>query len=307
MNAFDHDEVTILASDDGEPVALHHFGGPADGPPLLLSHGNGLNVGMWAAAVPELVRHHRCYGVDLRGHGRARPTRTDYEVGRERFAADIVTAVRAIGGPVAFAGHSLGAASAVQAVLLADQRSNELFTGMWLFEPVLVPDGFERGDGPSFLVEMSRRRRMDFESVEDAIDRFRSKPPYAGCHPDAVRGYVEIGTVETESGVRLSCRGEDEARVFETMATLDFDRLAAVGLPALLVSGAAADEANALPPKLAPLVAEAMGPTARWVEFDGLSHFGPMEDPVRIARSIVEFFASLDPGATSTDDRSSTN
>ncbi len=302
MSVFEHDEITILTSEDGEPVALHDFGGPADGPPLLLSHGNGLNVGMWAAVVPELIRHHRCYGLDLRGHGRSRPATPDYQVGRERFAADIVAAVRAIGGPVAFAGHSLGAASAVQATLLAEPGPKELFTGLWLFEPVLVPDGFERGDGPSFLIEMSRRRRMDFDSVDDAVSRFRSKPPYATCHPDAVRGYVDIGTVETASGVRLSCRGEDEARVFETMATLDFDRLASIGLPALLVSGAAADEANALPPKLAPLVAEAMGSSARWIEFDGLSHFGPMEDPEIIARSIIDFFAQLGASSAGTAD-----
>lgn len=290
MNAFGDHEVTILTSTDGEPIALHDFGGPDGGRPLLLSHGNGLNAGMWAAALPELTRHVRCFGVDLRGHGRARPTTEHYSVARERFADDIVTAVDAIGGPVDFAGHSLGAASAVLAAVL-HPRPSELFTGLWLFEPVLVPDGYERtGDGPSFLIEMSRRRRMEFDSVEDAVARFRSKPPFSNCHPAAVEGYVRVGTVDTGSGVRLSCRGEDEARVFETMASLDFDRLASIGLPAVVASGAAADEANALPPKLAPLVAEALGPTADWVEFDGLSHFGPMEAPEVIAQSILGFF-----------------
>lgn len=296
MTAFDFDDVTMLASDDGEPVALHDLGGPPDGPNLLLSHGNGLNVGMWAAAVPELTTHFRCYGVDLRGHGRARPNAPGYPVGREQFAADIITAIDAIGGPVCFAGHSLGAASAVQACLLDSSDPSQLFTGLWLFEPVLVPDGFERGEGPSFLIEMSRKRRMEFDSVDDAIDRFCSKPPFSTCDPLAVRGYVEVGTIPAGNGVRLSCEGEDEARVFETMATLDFARLASIGVPTTVVSGAAADVANALPPKLAPLVAEAMGPWARWVEFDGLSHFGPMEAPKQIARSITDFFEGvLDP------------
>ncbi len=289
MSAFGYDDVTLVTSDDGETVAVHDFGGPADGPPLLLSHGNGLNAGMWAAALPELTTRFRCHGVDLRGHGRARPTVEGYSVDRERFAADIVAAVTAIGGPVCFAGHSLGAASATLACLLHPSPAS-LFTGLWLFEPVLVPDDYDRGEGPSFLVEMSRRRRMEFESAADAVSRFRSKPPFSGCHPRAVDGYVEVGTIETGNGVRLSCRGEDEARVFETMATLDFGRLGAVDLPTLVASGAAADVANALPPKLAPLVAEAMGDNARWIEFDGLSHFGPMEAPARIARSIVGFF-----------------
>ena len=286
---FERDDVTMLRSRDGEPIALHDFGGSGDGPPLLLSHGNGLNAGMWAAALPVLTTRFRCYGLDLRGHGRSRPSVEDYSIERARFAEDIVTAVEAVGGPVRFAGHSLGAASAVVAAR-DHPPADELFTGLWLFEPVLVPDGYDRGgDGPSFLIEMSRRRRMDFDSVEDAVERFRSKPPYSGCDAASVVGYVEVGTVPTDDGVRLSCRGEDEARVFESMASLDFGQLQGIEVPALLVSGAAVDEANALPPKLAPLVADALG-RGRWVEHQGLSHFGPMEAPEAMARSIIDFF-----------------
>ncbi len=293
MSAFEHDEVSVLTSADGEPVALHDFGGSAEGPPLLLSHGNGLNAGMWAPALPALAPHFRLYGLDLRGHGRSRPTREDYSVAREDLAGDVVAAVEAIGGPVAFAGHSLGAASAVMAA--RDHPSAQrLFRGLWLFEPVLVPDDLERrpGDGPSALVEMSRRRRMDFDSIDDAITRFRSKPPYSLCDPRSVEGYVEIGTFPTEGGVRLSCRGEDEARVFGSMATISFDQLATIEIPALVVSGAAINEANALPPKLAPRIADALG-RGEWHEVEGLSHFGPMEAPEAMARSIVEFFERL--------------
>jgi pimeloyl-ACP methyl ester carboxylesterase len=293
MRTFESDEVTILPSVDGEPVALHDFGGRADGPPLLLSHGNGLNAGMWAGALPTLGRRFRCYGLDLRGHGRARPVDEHYSVARRCFAGDIVTAVEAIGGPVCYAGHSLGAASAVVAAR-DHEAPGRLFTGLWLFEPVLVPDDFDReGDGPSFLIELSRRRRMDFDSVDDAVARFTSKPPYSLCDPVSVRGYVEIGTHPIESGVRLSCRGEDEARVYERSEGIDFSTLGVIELPALVLSGAAANEANALPPKLAPLVAEALG-RGRWVEFDGLSHFGPMEDPEAMARSIIGFFLDGD-------------
>ncbi|MEM9566653.1 MAG: alpha/beta hydrolase [Actinomycetota bacterium] len=294
MSVFDHDEVSVLTSADGEPVALHDFGGADDGPPLLLSHGNGLNAGMWAAALPTLAPHFRLYGLDLRGHGRSRPTRRDYSVAREDLAGDVVAAVEAIGGPVAFAGHSLGAASAVTAAR-SHPSPDRLFRGLWLFEPVLVPDDLDRsGDGPSALIEMSRRRRMDFGSVEDAISRFRSKPPYSLCDARSVAGYVEIGTYPTEGGVRLSCRGEDEARVFGTMATVDFNQLAAIDVPALVVSGAAVNEANSLPPKLAPRIAEALG-HGEWLEVDGLSHFGPMEAPEAVAGSIVGFFGRL-PG-----------
>lgn len=292
MTAFEHDEVTILTSTDGEPIALHDFGwsgaGDPAGPPLLLCHGNGLNAGMWAGALPTLTTRFHCYGLDLRGHGRSRPVEVDYSVARRSFADDVVTAVEAIGGPVHYAAHSLGAASAVVAAL-HHPEPEQLFTGLWLFEPVLIPTGFNRdGQGPSQLVEMSRRRRMDFDSVADAVERFRSKPPYSLCHPASVEGYVEVGTVPTDNGVRLSCRGEDEARVFETAEDFDFARLASIELPAQVVAGAAINEANALPPRVAPLVAEALG-NARWVGHAGLTHFGPMEAPAEMARSIIGF------------------
>ncbi|MEL7158856.1 MAG: alpha/beta fold hydrolase [Actinomycetota bacterium] len=256
-----------------------------------MSHGNGLNVGMWAAALPHLQTRFRCFGIDLRGHGRSRPTRPDYGVARMLFAGDVVTAIDAIGEPVRFVGHSLGAAASVYAAI-ADSSP---FVALWLFEPVLIPVGYDTGgDGPSFLIAISRKRRMTFDSVDDAHRRFMSKPPYSGCDPVAVRGYVEVGTAVTDDGVRLTCRGEDEARVYESGEPIDFATLAVIDRPVVVASGAAADEANALPPKLAPVVAQAI-PGARWEEYEGLSHFGPMEDPAAMARSITEHFTTIDP------------
>ncbi len=293
-SAFEQDTVTQLTSADGEPVALHDFGGRADGPPLLLGHGNGLNAGMWAAAIPHLAERFHCYGVDLRGHGQARAQRDGYAITPEAFAADITAAATAIGRPVCYAAHSLGAATGTLAAL----DNPELFAGLFLFEPVLIPDGFEHPlDGPALLVELARRRRVDFDSIEDAVTRFRSKPPFAGCDERAVAGYVEVGTHPTPEGVRLSCRAEDEARTFAGLWTVDFSRLQALQMPVMVVAGGVTTKANSLPPLLAAGVAQAIA-GARLVELDGISHFGPMEDPLTIARLIVDFFSEngqLDP------------
>ncbi|MEM8922852.1 MAG: alpha/beta hydrolase [Actinomycetota bacterium] len=289
-SVFAVDDVTILTSTDGEPIALHDFGGDGPGPPLLLSHGNGLNAGMWAAALPALRERYRCFGLDLRGHGRCRPVDPDYSIDSARFADDIRCAIEAIGGPVRYAAHSLGAASAVTAAM----TDTSPFVGLWLFEPVLLPTGFERnGDGPGPLIDISRRRRMNFDSVDDAFERFVSKPPFAGCDPTAVRGYVELGTRPIDEGVRLSCRGVDEARVFESVVPFDFAALGAIDRPTVLASGAAANTLNALPPVLAPLVAEAI-PGAVWEEHQGLSHFGPMERPDLMVESITALFDRID-------------
>jgi pimeloyl-ACP methyl ester carboxylesterase len=278
--------VAFLTSADGEPVALHDFGG--DGPALLFGHGNGLNAGMWFAAISHLRHRFHCYGIDLRGHGACRPASTDYAVNRERFADDVLTCVDALGAPVFYGGHSLGGAAAVHAAV----RRPDAFSGLWLFEPVVIPEGFEKADGgqPHFLVDAARRRRMEFDSVDDAFQRLSSKPPFDSCDPVAVRAYVEIGTYPIEGGrVRLSCQGEDEARVYQAADPLDYTRLATIETPAVIASGGVADEAHAVPAQLARFVAEALG-NAELEPHPGVSHFGPMEAPREMAASIIEHF-----------------
>jgi pimeloyl-ACP methyl ester carboxylesterase len=273
---------TTLVTSDGEPATLHDLGG--DGPPLLLTHGNGLNAGMWATVVPHLRPHFRCHGLDFRGHGGSRPTRDGFSVERSRFVDEVLAAVDAVGGPpVVAAGHSLGGAT----LLRAEVARPGTFVGLWLFEPVVVPVGFPRPEGgPAMLIEMSRRRRMAFDSVEEAFSRFRSKPPYSDCEEAAVRAYVELGTYPLpDGGVRLSCSGDTEARIFESGGEVDFATLAAVTCPVAVALGANVAVGNDLPPRVAPLVAEAL-PDGHLERFEHLTHFGPMEDGSLVAAAI---------------------
>lgn len=280
---FQHHTLRVLSSADGEPVGLHDFGG--QGPALLLTHGNGLNSGMWAAALPHLTERFHCFGVDLRGHGAAREVSDNYSVDRARFGDDILACVNTVGAPVRVAGHSLGGAAAIHAALVRPQA----FASLWLFEPVMIPTGLDRTTfgGPAKLVELSRKRRMEFDSIDDAVDRLSSKPPFAGCDGYAVRGYLEIGSYPVEGGIRLACEGANEARVFETASETDFSRLAAVRVPSLVASGGNTDAANDLPPKVAPMIAEALG-NGTWEEHPWVSHFGPMEAPRTIANNIIK-------------------
>src|SRR5918998_6234495 len=96
-------DIRQLRDDDGEHAALHDLGG--DGPALLLTHGNGLNVGMWATVVPHLRATFHCYGLDFRGHGASRQTHERIPVERHWFTAEVLAAVDAIGGGAAPAGR----------------------------------------------------------------------------------------------------------------------------------------------------------------------------------------------------------
>ncbi|MFN0089964.1 MAG: alpha/beta fold hydrolase [Acidimicrobiales bacterium] len=272
----------ILHSADGEAIALHDLGG--DGRPLLLTHGNGLNAGMWAAVAPLLRTRFRLFGLDFRGQGAAGPGRPGLSVERARFAEDVRAALAEIGdAPALSAGHSLGGVASIKAELTWPGT----FEALWLYEPVLIPDDFERPAGAQErLVEASLRRRQEFDSVDDAYERFRSKPPFDGCRPEAVRAYTEIGTYpRPDGGVALSCTGETEARVFSTGEPQNFADYRAITCPTVIACGGTAPLGEP-PAMVAPLVAAALG-AGRLERFEHLTHFGPMEDPETIAASIL--------------------
>ena len=211
-----------LRDDDGEHAALHDLGG--DGPALLLAHGNGLNAGMWATVVPHLFATFHCFALDFRGHGASLQAHEKIPVERHWLTDEVVAAVEAIGGaPVLAAGHSLGAAT----LLRAEQRHPGTLKACWAFEPVLIPDTWDAAPPPSSLVESSRRRRLVFASVQEAFDRFRSKPPFANCEPEAVWAYIEQGSApQSDGSVKLTCSGETEANIYETNERLDFSQFA---------------------------------------------------------------------------------
>jgi len=279
--------IRYLTGSDGAAAALHDLGG--DGPPLLLTHGNGLNAGMWATAVPVLRTRFHCHGLDFRGHG-ASPTHDDtMSVDRDRFVDEVLGAVDLLGGgPIVAAGHSLGAVT----LLRAELRRPGTFRALWVFEPVMVPPEMGADRAPTMLIEASRRRRLEFDSVDDAVGRFCSKPPYSQCQPEAVRAYVETGTYPLADGrVRLSCSGEIEARIYESNERRPLDELAAVTCPVVVAAGAEIAMGNDIPPLVAPLIARALG-NGRLQLFDGLTHFGPMEDGPVVAAAVIDHLAA---------------
>ncbi len=248
-----------------------------------MTHGNGLNAGMWATVVPHLQDTFRCWGLDFRGHGASRPQHDDMSVDRDRFTDEVLAAVNALGGePVLAAGHSLGAAC----LLMAEMHQPGTYRGLYLYEPVLVPEGFPRPDSEHALVVASRRRRIRFATVDEAYERFMSKPPFSLCQPEAVRAYVELGTYPSgDDAVRLSCSGDTEARIYESGVPMDYSTFGAITCPTVVARGDSPAQWNDIPPQMAQPIAEALG-NGRLEAFAELSHFGPMENGERVAKSI---------------------
>lgn len=270
---------------DGVEIEVHDLGG--DGPPVLLCHATGFHGLVWEPLARRLDGFHR-WSMDMRAHGDS-TTPTDRPLEWYGFADDILSVVDALHLDRPFAvGHSKGAA----ALLLAEESRPGTFRSMWLYEPVVVPSEFAVGpsiDNP--LSQGALRRRATFASRDEAFDNYASKPPFSTLHPEVLRHYVDHGfTDDPEGTVSLKCAPQDEAQVYaHGMSHEAFDSLTDVHCPVTIAAG----HGDVPPGAFAPAIAAAL-PAGRLATFEDLAHFGPLEDPARIAAAILEAFATVD-------------
>lgn len=270
-------------STDGVRLAVHELGSPdPDARPLLLCHATGFHGRVWRALADELPGR-RCLALDFRGYGDS--TEPDGELTWEGFGRDVLAVVDALDlGPVQAVGHSKGGA----AILLAEQERPGTIDRAVCYEPIVFPP-MEGPSGPNHLAEITKKRREAFDSFDDAIANFSSKPPLALLRSDVLDDYVRHGfTQQADGSVRLKARREHESKTYETgSAHGGFARLGEVACPVLVAHGGDADG----PALIAALVADAL-PEGELRAFPDLGHFGPLEDPARFATLVAEFLGA---------------
>lgn len=276
-------------STDGVAVALHDLGG--DGPPLLLAHATGFAGRIWEPVRAHLPGWH-CLAFDARGHGASRTPETA-DLSWLRVADDVLAAVDAFGlqGCVA-AGHSMGAA----ALLLAELARPGTFRALYCYEPVTSPIDTDEPLRDHVLAEMTLRRRDRFPSRDAARANFAAKPPFDACTPDSLDAYLDQCWVRTGNPAEpdertLACRRDDESTFYRLgRAHGLYERLGGVACPVVVAAGVVEPGA---PSSFAARVVERL-PQAQLMRYDDLGHFGPQQDPARIA---ADLDAALRPWA----------
>ncbi|MDP8938201.1 MAG: alpha/beta hydrolase [Actinomycetota bacterium] len=272
-------------STDGVEVAVHDLGG--DGPPLLLAHAAGLCGGVFGPLASRLGGRFRCWALDFRGHGDS-ITPEEVDFAWSGLADDALAGLDHLGLEGAYGvGHSSGGA----ALLDAEARRPGTFSALWCFEAIVWPEPPPLAPRMA-LIEGALRRRETFPSRSDAYAHFAAKPPLAALDPDALRAYVECGFADDDAGdgsVRLKCRREAEAAVYRQGLTHDgFARLGDVTCDAVVAVGA---NSPAIGLDVARAQAAAL-PRGRLEVFDGLGHFGPLEDPDAVAGAVLRAFGA---------------
>jgi len=278
-----------VTTSDGVAIAVHDLGG--HGAPLLFAHATGFHGMVFAPVARLLQGQFHCYSVDLRGHGDSgMPPEMDFDW--HGFARDALATVDGMGLTRPFGvGHSGGGAG----LLLAEQARPGTFRALYLFEPIVFPPAgpFPGAGNGNPLADSARRRREVFDSRQGALDNYASKPPFDELDPEALRAYVDHGFADLDDGrVRLKCRGETEASVYENSLGHDaYDHLPEVRCPVTVACGGGSETFRA---ELVEALVEHL-PHARAEIVSGVGHFGPLEDPRLLARSIRSAFATEGP------------
>ena len=279
-----------IDSTDGVRLAIYDLGG--DGPDVILSHATGFCAEAWSPLADALVGTHR-WSLDFRAHGRStRPI--DGDLSWNGVADDVLTLVDQAGLTRPFGvGHSMGGA----ALMLAELTRPGLFSGIWAFEPIVIPpDLFPHEPGTddplsNSLSASAARRRTTFESLDAARSNFSSKPPMSSFDPRALEGYLHGGFEELADGsITLRCRSTDEAQFYLMGGQHSaYEGLPLIDVPTWVVQGA---ETGPGPAMFAPRIAERI-PGATLVPHHELSHFGPFEAPETLAAEINDAVRSV--------------
>ena len=269
-------------------VAAYDLGG--EGPDVVLVHATGFCAAVWAP-MAERLEGCRVVALDVRGHGRS--SVPEHGMEWSGTADDVLAVVDHFGldHPVGL-GHSMGGA----ALLLAEQARPGTFAGLWVFEPIVMPEWFVHqgpggGDGSNPLAEGARRRRPTFASADEAFANFAAKPPMMLLAPEALAAYVTYGfEPQADGSVTLRCRPEVEAANYEMGARHDgFAHLGEVQCPVVVLRGS---DRMPGPAGFASDIADAL-PAGVLEDHPELFHFGPLEDPPAMAASALRFVGSV--------------
>jgi pimeloyl-ACP methyl ester carboxylesterase len=275
---------------DGVGIAFYDLGGT--GQRVLLVHATGFCSAVLTPLAAGLGDGTHCVALDERAHGSSdRPASEDF--GWQGFAADVLAVVDHMGlDKVTAFGHSCGAA----ALLLAEEARPGTFAALYCYEPIIYPGIVPltpRLEGNP-LASSALRRRETFPSRAEALTNFSTKAPFELLDARVLEAYVNNGFASGPEGIHLRCRRDDEAQVYaHSLAHAAYAHLDRVRCPVRLACGARTDAVGG---DLLELFAARL-PDNTVEVFADLGHFGPLEDPDAVARSLVTWMTDTDtPG-----------
>jgi len=283
--------------DLGGPVHYVDFGGPADGPAVVLVHGLGGSHLNWDLFAPLLTPHARVWALDLPGFGRSEPSGRKTSVQAnvavlQRFLAEVVDE------PAVLVGNSMGG---MISLLTAGERPDAV-TGLVLLDPA-VP-GPRRALDPLVAVTFAlyalpfvgERFLWWRRTRQSAVARVREMLSLCGVDPDDLPPEV-IDRSVTLLEEREDVEGMDKAFLVAARSLVKLlvdprryrKAMASIDDPVLLVHG----DRDRLVPVAAARETARRHPAWTYLELPGVGHVPQLQVPERLAPEVLDWMRTV--------------
>ena len=226
--------------------------GPADGPPVLLLHGDLGNTEEFDNVVPALVAAgYRTVAFDARGRGRS--TWGDRPITYEQMAADALGLLDYLGiDRTDVVGWSAGAMLALELVIHDPERLGRVV----LYGGAFSPDGVYAEPQPSDQLPPFENLVADYQRLSPEPERFEELLEVLGALAAVAPNYSE-------------------------------EELGSIAVPVLVLAGA---QEEFIKPEHTRRMAELI-PGAELVIMPGTGHFAPFARPEEFNRIVLAFLA----------------
>lgn len=288
---------SCFVSIGNEPYHYLDFGGEGL-PPLIFVHGTGFHAWLWAPYAEALSDQFHCYAVDQRWHGDS--TRAERPFDWIHNGDDLAGFVSELGlvKPF-FVGHSMGCVS----IAFAEARHPGTVGRAVFVDPIIMGENYYT---VAFTLEnhsmaaRTMKRRVVWDSHDQMIGTYGSKPPFDTWMPKFLELYVRHGTKPAGNGqIELKCLPEHEANVYlHGNLSSPWPHLENLQFPAMIVRPLGSDT---LQHTKAKEVAERM-PRGEVIDVPGATHYMPMEQPEALIGIIRDFGLRTRRPATELED-----
>jgi pimeloyl-ACP methyl ester carboxylesterase len=278
------------------PQPLLEIGGNPANPLMTIAPANGFVPETYLPMLRPFIEEYRVVSVPPRPlWGDEIAPEPSPSQSWESLADDLLAAYEAFGlKEIIAVGHSFGGIAS----LLAALKKPEYFKAIVLLDPTIVSrqvcewirQAIASEQTPiASLVESARRRRNQFESIEDTYNRFKGKSVFADWDDEALKLYAEFGTVANEDGSRRLAWSPDWEAFYFSIYYADIWNILPkannLDIPLLLIAGGASDT---YVPDVAQEVAELL-PNATHRSIAGHGHLFPQSAPLETAAVIKDW------------------
>jgi len=255
-------DVTLYYEDEGT------------GQPVLLIHGHTMDRRIWDPVMPALLGAGlRILRPDLRGHGRS--SRPDFGYHLSHHAADMAAVLDAAGvNSATVVGYSIGGGVSLEMAVTMSDRLD----GLVLMSPVMPDRPFEAAFMDN-LREVARVTRS--EGIEAAmLGPWASSPLFAfSFSKPGVRDAAMVINRDFPGAEYLATQRDRVEREWRVP-----DRLSEIAVPTRVIAGD--HETSGFRAYAEEAAAGISG--ARLEFFEGCGHLLPLEEPARVADTIIE-------------------